>query len=145
MTNGVSIRIASDKEIIELQALLSADPDKSIGVVLRNVESVGENVFIIESSGRPAGFITYRAAADEIFPIFVFTPFRRQGVGLEAMRQLIALLQSEQRHDVFIEIISKDAAKFWSSVFKDYPNKEYESGKYSIDITPKYREDQLKS
>jgi ribosomal protein S18 acetylase RimI-like enzyme len=134
MFAGVNIRSASVEEIGILETKLKADPDQRTSSVVRGVDIAGEHVFIIEYLGQVAGFCTYRCEPNEIFPLFIFTPFRRQGIGEEAMRQLIVLLQQDGRTEVFIEVIN-DAGPFWSKVFSDYQYTEHGFGKYTIDIS----------
>ena len=134
MIAGVSIRSASLEEIGVLETKLKADPDQRTSSVIRGVDIVGEHVFFIEYLGQAAGFCTFRSEADEIFPLFIFSPFRRQGVGEEAMRQLIVLLQQDGRTEVFIEVIN-DAGPFWSKVFAGYQYTDHGLGKYTINIS----------
>ncbi|WP_122605731.1 GNAT family N-acetyltransferase [Pseudomonas viridiflava] len=133
---AVNIRLASDADIEALQALLLADPDQRITSVVWGVKGescLGENVFLIEYFGEFAGFCTYRAAADEIFPLVVFTPFRRQKIGLEAMRQLISILQRENVGEVMIDIVD-GAEPFWEAVFAGYTVRHHSDRKYFITI-----------
>ncbi len=134
MIAGVSIRSASLEEIGILETTLKADPDQRTSSVIRGVDIAGEHVFFIEYLGQAAGFCTFRSEADEIFPLFIFSPFRRQGVGEEAMRQLIVLLQQDGRTEVFIEVIN-DAGPFWSKVFAGYQYTDHGLGKYTINIS----------
>lgn len=134
MVSGVSIRTASSEEINNLEIQLKVDPDQRTSSVLRGVDVVGEHVFLIDYLGHSAGFCTFRSAADEIFPLFVFTAYRRKGIGVEAMRQLIDLLQREGREEIFIEVIN-DAGPFWTKVFTGYSVKSHGNNKYTIDIS----------
>lgn len=134
MTHGVILRTASADEIDLLKTMLAQDPDNSIGSVVCGVELLGEHVFIIEYRGDVAGFCTYRSVPDEIFPLFVFTPYRQKGVAAEAMRQLIVLLRSEDRKEVFIEIVN-GAEGFWGKVFSGYPVSQFGPGKFRINIS----------
>ena len=134
MTLSVRLRPATAKEIPRLQAMLSDDTGHGIRSVLAGHGGLGERVFLIEYSGQIAGFCTYRSEPDEIFPLVVFAPFRRKGVGVEAMRQLIELLQSEGRKAVFLDVLP-DAIPFWEEVFSEYPVEQVFDSKYVVDIS----------
>ena len=137
MGSCVTIGFASFEEIRLLQQKLMADPDKSIGSVTWQSgpnDSLGENVFIIHSDREIAGFCTYRAVPAEIFPLVVFSPFRRKGVGREAMKQFISLLKKEGVEEIMIDIVD-GAESFWQSVFTGFAVRHHCDRKYFVALS----------
>ncbi|WP_438279714.1 GNAT family N-acetyltransferase [Pseudomonas alabamensis] len=134
MTNDVMIRRATDFDIANIKARFSNEPDKSIGYVTVGSETLGETVFVIEFGAEVAGFVTLRTLTDEVFPIFIFSPYRRKGIGAEAMKQLVELWKAEGGQEIFLDIMD-GAEKFWGHVFAGYPVRHVTDRKFSVDIS----------
>ncbi|WP_444756567.1 GNAT family N-acetyltransferase [Pseudomonas sp. A014] len=134
MTEGVILRKATDADIAAIHERFLSEPDKSICFVTRSSEALGETVFVIQFGGDVAGFITFRTASDEVFPIFVFSPYRRKGIGAEAMKQLIVLWKAEGGQEIFLDIL-EGAEAFWENVFAGYSVKHVVDRKFCVDIS----------
>lgn len=120
MVSMTELRLASDHEIEVLEELLRQDVENAVNAVRNGSDLLGETVFAILYEGQYAGFCTFRGASDEIFPLVIFKPYRRQGVGFSAMQQLIAELRQHQIQEVAIEVLP-GAEAFWQKVFTGYP------------------------
>ncbi|MCF5691165.1 MULTISPECIES: GNAT family N-acetyltransferase [Pseudomonas] len=128
MVSGTLLRVATEIEIARLQNLLEQDTNNSIRAVRNGSEVLGETVLAILHGGKYAGFCTFRAGGNEIFPLVVFGPFRGIGVGFSAMQQLIGMLREDGIRDVSIEVLP-GAEAFWKKVFAGFPETAHFGGK----------------
>ncbi|WP_192576868.1 GNAT family N-acetyltransferase [Pseudomonas fulva] len=131
MVGKTELRQASDHEIEVLEALLGQDVDNSVKAVRNGSGLLGETVFAILHEGQYAGFCTFRSISDEIFPLVIFKPYRRKGVGSAAMQQLIPLLKQNQVQEVAIEVLP-GAESFWQKVFAGFhATSNYDGSKFT--------------
>ncbi|WP_160320956.1 GNAT family N-acetyltransferase [Pseudomonas sp. TTU2014-080ASC] len=134
MSVCIEIRRATNLDIANLKEMVLDEQDYSFGSITAGSEFVGAIVFVIQFGSEIAGFVTFRSASSEIFPIFVFSRYRRKGIAFEAMNQLIALLKENGREELIIEV-REGAEAFWMRVFADYPVKCIAESKFSLDIS----------
>lgn len=134
MTVCVEIREATDVDITNLKARFLTEPDKSIGFVTVGSGALGEIVLVIRFDNEIAGFITFRTLNSEVFPIFVFSHYRRKGIAAEAMRQFIAKWKAEGGEEIFLDI-KEGAEAFWGKVFAGYSVRHIIDRKFSVDIS----------
>lgn len=128
MVSGTLLRFATEMEIANLQDLLEQDTNNSIRVVRNGSEVLGETVLAILYGGQYAGFCTFRAGGNEIFPLVIFDRFRGMGIGFSAMQQLIGMLREEGIRNVSIEVLP-GAEAFWKKVFAGFPETAHFGGK----------------
>ncbi|WP_177182934.1 GNAT family N-acetyltransferase [Pseudomonas soli] len=131
MVNETVLRPALDHEIEVLESLLCRDAENAVKAVRNGSDLLDETVFVILHGEQYAGFCTFRGASAEIFPLVIFKPYRRQGVGFSAMQQLIAVLKQKQIQEVAIEVLP-GAESFWQKVFTGFPaNPNYDETKFT--------------
>ncbi|MDM3886010.1 GNAT family N-acetyltransferase [Pseudomonas sp. BCRC 81390] len=135
MVSMTELRRASDHEIEVLETLLRQDVENAVKAVRNGSDLLGETVFAILHGGQYAGFCTFRGASDEIFPLVIFKPYRRQGVGFAAMQQLIAVLRQHHVEEVAIEVLP-GAESFWQKVFAGFPaTPNYDGTKFTYALS----------
>lgn len=132
----VNLRLATNAEISSLQATLSSDPDQSIGLVSFGTPMLMEEVYLVERSGEAVGFCTYRGGSGELFALVIFSPYRDEGLGFAAARQLVELLRSRGVLEISLMVIN-DAGPFWSKVFAGCSVTPVGDDTFSVDISHK--------
>ena len=134
MDSGVSIRQASSQEIGELKLLVINDPDKSLCSVTRDCAGMREVVFLIDFKGETAGFITWRDSAQEIFPLALFTPYRRRGIGTIAAKKFVQIQCGRGVDRLIIDIV-EGKEDFWAKVFSGFNIEHIVDRKYYVYLT----------
>jgi len=76
-----------------------------------------ENIFSLKHNGQNVGLVFLKDHGEgcaEIYKFYIYTPFRRCGLGRLAVETIISVLKTEGYNELCLEVLTFDLVPFWT-------------------------------
>ncbi|WP_459744080.1 GNAT family N-acetyltransferase [Pseudomonas sp. 3A(2025)] len=136
MTTGVTLREASSSDMQEIRSFLEGVSERaSLGLPLEFTDRE-RFVYAALRDGELVGFSVFNFIHGDVTPLFVFPPYRRQGIGRAVVGLLIDILRNSNNQRLFFRVVDEHSGGFWSAVLADHDPQHYDDNRWYIRLAP---------